>query len=154
MHRLRTSTDLIIKGRIRFSSIVPVLIGAALLSACGSDGGGQSTNPGADPEATHASQSAAKEAFSANGFISDSTCGADHAGMLKTGSMGSNDESCVLECVKAGSKFVFVSDADKKIFRLSDQDSARKFAGQKVKIDGKISADKAELSDFQLEAIK
>lgn len=73
------------------------------------------------------------------GTISDSMCGADHVGMLRTGSMGNNDRTCVLECVKAGSKFVLVEEVTKKVWRLSDQELPAEFAGEKVLIKGKIN---------------
>jgi hypothetical protein len=54
------------------------------------------------------------------GQISDSMCGASHAGM--TGSHpGMTDRDCALACVKAGGKYVFVSDG--KVYKIANQDS-------------------------------
>ena len=54
------------------------------------------------------------------GQISDSMCGASHAGMT-AGHPGMTDRDCALACVKAGGKFVFVSDG--KVYKIANQDS-------------------------------
>src|SRR5262249_2647118 len=72
------------------------------------------------------------------GVISDSMCGPNHAGMLKTGSMGEDDVSCTLKCNEAGSSFVLVDGQSGKIYRLSDQEKPRAFAGKKVTVNGQI----------------
>ena len=68
------------------------------------------------------------------GFISDSSCGLKHMS-----GMG-DDKSCTLMCVKNG-KFVLADRDNKKVYRLDNtgQEKARDFAGQKVKITGRIS---------------
>ena len=69
------------------------------------------------------------------GFISDSMCGMKHMS-----GMG-DDQSCTLACVKQGSKFVLADRDHKRVYQLdkAGQDKARDFAGQKVKVTGKIS---------------
>jgi hypothetical protein len=47
------------------------------------------------------------------------------------------DSKCVLECVKAGSKYALYD--GKNVYVLSDQKTPEKFAGQKVKITGTLS---------------
>jgi hypothetical protein len=54
------------------------------------------------------------------GQISDSMCGASHAGMTSS-HPGMTDRDCALACVKAGGKFVFVSDG--KVYKIANQDS-------------------------------
>ena len=69
------------------------------------------------------------------GYISDSSCGLKHMS-----GMG-DDKNCTLACVKGGSKFV-LADRDKKVvYRLDNtgQEKARDFAGQKVKVTGRIT---------------
>jgi hypothetical protein len=68
------------------------------------------------------------------GYISDSHCGLKH---MK--GMG-DDKACTLMCVKGGSKFVLADSDHKRVYRLdrSGQDKARDFAGQKVKVTGRI----------------
>ena len=50
------------------------------------------------------------------GEISDSMCGASHAGM---GAMGKNPKDCTMGCVKGGGKYVFVSDG--KVYGIQNQ---------------------------------
>jgi len=47
------------------------------------------------------------------GWITDSKCGAKaaHAGA----------EECTVKCIKEGAKYVFVNDADKKVYAIDDQ---------------------------------
>ncbi len=68
------------------------------------------------------------------GYISDSHCGLKH---MK--GMG-DDKSCTLMCVKGGSKFVLADRGHRRVYRLdqSGQDKARDFAGQKVKVTGRM----------------
>jgi hypothetical protein len=69
------------------------------------------------------------------GYISDSTCGLKHMS-----GMG-DDKSCTLACVKGESKFVLVDRDHKKVYRVdnADQEKAREFAGQQVKVTGTLS---------------
>jgi len=69
------------------------------------------------------------------GFISDNHCGLKH----QTG-MG-DDKSCTLMCVKNGGKFVLADRDNKRVYQLDQagQDKAREFAGQKVKVTGRVS---------------
>ncbi len=63
------------------------------------------------------------------GVITDSMCGADH-GMMKI----TPDSKCVMDCVRAGSKYGLFD--GKNVFILSDQKTPEQFAGRKVKITG------------------
>ena len=63
------------------------------------------------------------------GVITDSMCGADHKAMKV-----SPDSKCVLECVKAGSKYALYD--GKNVYVLSDQTSPAKFAAQKLSVTG------------------
>ena len=67
------------------------------------------------------------------GYISDSSCGLQHMA-------GMDEKDCTLMCAKNG-KFV-LADRDRKVVYQLDsvgQEKARDFAGQKVKITGRIS---------------
>lgn len=67
-----------------------------------------------------------------SGYISDSSCGLQHM-------EGMNEKDCTLMCAKNG-KFV-LADRDRKVVYQLDsvgQEKARDFAGQKVKITGRI----------------
>lgn len=69
------------------------------------------------------------------GYISDSMCGLNHMS-----DMG-DEKSCTLGCVKQGSKFVLADRDHKRVYRLdrAGQEKARDFAGQKVKVTGRVS---------------
>ena len=78
------------------------------------------------------------------GEIADSQCSLNvhsltrsHEEMLKSKSMGGTSRSCTLYCIQyLGGDFVLSSKND--VFRLDDQDKAKQFAGQKVKIAGNL----------------
>jgi len=67
------------------------------------------------------------------GYISDSSCGLQHMA-------GMNEKDCTLMCAKNG-KFVLADRDQKVVYQLDSvgQQKAREFAGQKVKITGRIS---------------
>ena len=68
------------------------------------------------------------------GYVSDNHCGLKHmAGM-------GDDKSCTLMCVKDG-KFVLADRDHKRVYQLdkTGQEKAREFAGQKVKVTGRVS---------------
>jgi len=68
------------------------------------------------------------------GYVSDNHCGLKHmAGM-------GDDKSCTLMCVKNG-KFVLADRDHKRVFQLdkTGQEKAREFAGQKVKVIGRVT---------------
>ena len=84
------------------------------------------------------------------GKISDSMCGVAHkmvseheekGEIPKTASKSEKERECALECVKAGGKYVFVSQG--KVFELSNQDFAglQEHAGHTVKLTGDLDAD-------------
>ena len=68
------------------------------------------------------------------GYVSDNHCGLKHmAGM-------GDDKSCTLACVKDG-KFVLADRDHKRVYQLdkAGQEKAREFAGQKVKVTGRVT---------------
>jgi hypothetical protein len=68
------------------------------------------------------------------GYVSDNHCGLKHmAGM-------GDDKSCTLMCVKNG-KFVLADRDHKRVYQLdkTGQEKAREFAGQKVKVIGRVT---------------
>jgi len=74
------------------------------------------------------------------GKISDSMCGASHAGMAHGGKK-SSDRDCTEACVKDGSKYVVVSQG--KVYEVQNQDFAglKEHAGHNVKVTGEVGAD-------------
>ena len=81
------------------------------------------------------SNSKAPAETSVVGYISDSMCGLKHMS-----GMG-DDKNCTLVCVKGGSKFVLADRDHKRVYKLdrAGQEKARDFAGQKVKVTGRVS---------------
>lgn len=66
-----------------------------------------------------------------NGWISDSMCGAKHAG---TGA------ACAKKCVEGGSDPVFVDEAKKAVWKIDNPDQAKRFAGSHVTISAVANA--------------
>jgi hypothetical protein len=75
------------------------------------------------------------------GTVTDSMCGDDHKSM----NMG-NDEKCVTECVKMGSKYALFD--GKKSYTLSDQKAAAKFAAKKVTVTGTLNGTTIEVTSI------
>jgi hypothetical protein len=72
------------------------------------------------------------------GAISDSVCGASHAGM---GDMGMDPKGCTAGCVKGGAKYVFVSNG--KVYAIENQEfgTLAANAGAKVQVAGDVDKD-------------
>ena len=76
------------------------------------------------------------------GVITDEMCGLDHKAMnVKP------DSKCVVECAKMGSTYVLASGA--KIYKLSDQKTPAKFAGQKVTVTGTLDGKTLKVDSIQ-----
>ena len=67
----------------------------------------------------------AADSSSINGWISDSMCGARHAG---TGA------ACAKKCIEGGEKPVFVDESKKAVWSIDNPDAAKQYAGQHVTI--------------------
>ena len=80
---------------------------------------------------------AAKAADSStlNGWISDSMCGAKHAG---------SGAACVKKCIDGGMKPVFVDEAKKAVWTIDNPDAVKGFYGDHVTVTA--SADAAKMS--------
>jgi hypothetical protein len=77
------------------------------------------------------------------GFISDASCGLKHM-------EGMNEKDCTLMCARNG-KFV-LADRDKKVvYQLDDagQKKAPEFAGQKVKVTGRLSGKRIRVTSIE-----
>jgi hypothetical protein len=59
------------------------------------------------------------------GWISDSMCGAKHAG---------SGADCVKKCIEGGMKPVFVDDAKKQVWSIDNPDSVKNFYGDHVTV--------------------
>jgi len=81
------------------------------------------------------------------GVVSDSMCGASHAKMMarhKDAKM--TDRDCTTGCVKAGAKYVFVSDG--KVYQIANQNQPDlvKEAGDQVSLTGNVNGDTLTVS--------
>ena len=77
------------------------------------------------------------------GYISDSDCGAK----------GANEKhaACATKCVnEKGAKYVFVNDADHKVYNIDDQKTVAAHAGHHVTVKGSISGDDLKLSSLAM----
>lgn len=81
------------------------------------------------------------------GYISDSQCGVK----------GANDKAgeCTTKCVKEhGAKYVFVNDADKKVYVIDAQDKVAAHAGHHVTVKGSVDGETLKLSSIDMAAAK
>jgi hypothetical protein len=78
------------------------------------------------------------------GYISDSKCGVK----------GANDKAgeCTTKCVKEGAKYVFVDDADKKVYVVDAQDKVAAHAGHHVTVKGTVEGDTLKLESIEMAA--
>jgi len=67
----------------------------------------------------------AAESTKINGWISDSMCGARHAG---TGA------ECVKKCIEGGMKPVFVDEAKKQVWSIDNPDAVKDYYGDHVTV--------------------
>lgn len=77
------------------------------------------------------------------GYISDSHCGAKGA---KEG-----HAECATKCVKEhGAKYVFVNDADHKVYAIDAQDKVAAHAGHHVTVKGTVEGDNLKLDSIDM----
>ena len=73
------------------------------------------------------------DAAKVNGWISDSMCGAKHAG---TGA------ACVKKCIEGGMEPVFVDEGKKAVWKIDNPDAVKGFYGSHVTISATTDEDK------------
>jgi len=77
------------------------------------------------------------------GWISDSQCGVKGA--------NENARDCTIKCVKEhGAKYVFVNDADKKVYVIDAQDKVAAHAGHHVTVKGTVEGDTLKLTSIDM----
>jgi hypothetical protein len=77
------------------------------------------------------------------GWISDSSCGAGNASSQESA------RTCAERCIKGGAAPVFVSEADKKVYKLADASQAEKHLKGKVKVTGTVKGDTLTITDIK-----
>ena len=78
------------------------------------------------------------------GYIADSKCGA------KAANEGARE--CTVKCVKEGAKYVFVNDADKKVYAIENQEKVGDHAGHHVTVKGSMEGDSLKLTSVDMAA--
>jgi hypothetical protein len=78
------------------------------------------------------------------GYIADSKCGVEAA--------HDGARECTIKCVKEGAKYVFVNDADKKVYVIDDQDKVAAHAGHHVTVKGSVDGDTLKLTSIEMAA--
>lgn len=75
----------------------------------------------------------AADSKSINGWISDSMCGAKHAG---------SGSECVKKCIEGGQAPVFVDEAKKQVWTIDNPDAVKSFYGDHVTVQATTDTDK------------
>jgi hypothetical protein len=75
----------------------------------------------------------ATESTKIKGWISDSMCGAKHAG---------SGTACVKKCINGGMTPVFVDEAKKEVWTIDNPDAVKNFYGDHVTVTATADADK------------
>ena len=87
----------------------------------------------------------AADSNSMNGWISDSMCGAKHAG---------SGAACVRKCIDGGMSPVFVDETKKQVWTIDNPDAVKKFYGDHVTITATADSDKKSVHVDSIEAAK
>jgi hypothetical protein len=80
-----------------------------------------------------------------HGWISDSMCGAKHAG---------SGAACVKKCIESGMSPVFVDETKKQVWTIDNPDAVKKFYGDHVAITATADADKKSVHIDSIEEAK
>jgi hypothetical protein len=80
-----------------------------------------------------------------NGWISDSMCGAKHAG---------SGAACVKKCVEGGMSPVFVDEAKKQVWTIDNPDAVKNYYGDHVTITATADSDKKSVHVDSITAAK
>jgi len=87
----------------------------------------------------------AADSKSINGWISDSMCGAKHAG---------SGAACVKKCIDGGMTPVFVDEGQKQVWTIDNPDAVKKYYGDHVTVKATADSDKKSVHIDSIEAAK
>lgn len=76
------------------------------------------------------------------GWLVDAKCGANGAKEAHAG--------CAKKCVEAGQPIVLVTDADKKVYKVDNQDAVKDHVGQKVTVSGNVQGDSIHVDSVKM----
>jgi hypothetical protein len=80
-----------------------------------------------------------------NGWISDSMCGAKHAG---------SGSECVKKCIEGGMTPVFVDEGKKQVWTIDNPDAVKKYYGDHVAVKATADSSKKSVHIESIEAAK
>ena len=80
-----------------------------------------------------------------NGWISDSMCGAKHAG---------SGSECVKKCIEGGMTPVFVDESKKQVWTIDNPDAVKSYYGGHVTVQATADADKKSVHIDSIAAAK
>lgn len=80
-----------------------------------------------------------------NGWISDSMCGAKHAG---------SGAACVKKCIQGGMQPVFVDEANKAVWKIDNPDAVKNFYGDHVTVSATTDTGNKSVHIDSIEAAK
>lgn len=80
-----------------------------------------------------------------NGWISDSMCGAKHAG---------SGSECVKKCIEGGMTPVFVDEAKKEVWTIDNPDAVKSYYGDHVTVKATADSDKKSVHIDSIAAAK
>jgi hypothetical protein len=87
----------------------------------------------------------AADSSTIHGWISDSMCGAKHAG---------SGAACVKKCIEGGMSPVFVDEQKKAVWSIDNPDAVKGYYGEKVAIHGTTDVDKKSVHIDSVTAAK
>ena len=87
----------------------------------------------------------AADSTKVSGWISDSMCGAKHAG---------SGAACVKKCVDGGMAPVFVDEDKKAVWKIDNPDAVKGFYGDKVTVSATTNSDAKSVHIDSIEAAK
>lgn len=87
----------------------------------------------------------AADSKSINGWISDSMCGAKHAG---------SGAECVKKCIEGGMAPVFVDEEKKQVWTIDNPDAVKSFYGDHVTVKATADSDKKSVHIDSVTAAK
>ncbi len=89
--------------------------------------------------------SRAADSSKLNGWISDSMCGAKHAG---------SNAACVKKCIEGGMSPVFVDEDKKAVWKIDNPDAVKSFYGDHVTVSAAVNTDQKTVHIESIEAAK
>jgi len=89
------------------------------------------------------SASSKPKAQKISGWITDEKCAS------AKGTEASHAD-CAKKCVESGLPAVFVSDKDKKVYKIDNQDQAKAHAGHHVKVTGQVTGDSLHIDSVAM----